>query len=55
MWMIINYILDKLLLMKDLEIIKEVLVSTRGNLKKQAKEWQDDWQVIVLAYYILTW
>ena len=32
-----------------------MLVSTKGNLEKQAKEWRDNWQVIVLAYYILTW
>jgi len=32
-----------------------VLVSIKGNLKEQAKEWQDDWQVTVPVYYILTW
>ena len=53
--MITNYILDRLLLIKDLEIIKEVLVSIRENLEKQAKEWRDDWQVIVPVYHTLTW
>ena len=38
MWMITNYVLNRLLLTKDLEAIKEVLISTRGNLKEQAKE-----------------
>ena len=37
--MIINYILDKLLLTKDLKAIKEVLVNIRGNLEEQAEEW----------------
>ena len=36
--MITNYILDRLLPIKDLEAIKEVLISTRGNLEKQAKK-----------------
>ena len=36
--MIINYILDRLLLIKDLEAIKEILINTKGNLKEQAKE-----------------
>ena len=48
-----NYILNKLLLTKDLKTIKEVLVSIRGNFEKQAEEWRDDWRVIVLVYYIL--
>jgi len=49
--MITNYILNRLLPIKDLETIKEMLISIRGNLEKQAKKWQDNWQVIVLAYY----
>ena len=40
--MIINYILNRLLLMKDLKAIKEVLISIKGNLKEQAKEWWDN-------------
>ena len=36
--MITNYIPDRLLLIKDLEIIKEVLVSIRGNFEEQAEE-----------------
>ena len=51
--MIINYILDRLLLIKDLKAIKEVLISIKGNLKKQAKEWRNNWQVIVLVHHIL--
>ena len=53
--MITNYILNKLLSIKDVEIIKKVLVNIRGNLEEQAKKWRDNWQVIVLIYYILTW
>ena len=53
--MITNYILDRLLLIKDLKAIKEVLISIKGNLKEQAKKWWDNWQVTVLVYYILTW
>ena len=51
--MITNYILDRLLLIKDLEAIKEVLVSTKGNLKEQAEKWRDNWQIMVPVYYIL--
>ena len=51
--MITNYILDKLLLIKDLKTIKEILINIRGNLKEQAEKWQDDWQVMVPIYYIL--
>ena len=40
--MITNYILNRLLLIKDLKAIKEVLVSIRGNFKEQAEEWRDD-------------
>ena len=53
--MITNYILDRLLLMKDIKAIKEVLVSIKGNLKKQAEEWYNNWQVTVPVYYILMW
>ena len=53
--MITNYILDRLLLTKDLKAIKEVLVSIRGNLEEQAKKWRNNWQIIVPVYYILTW
>ena len=35
--MITNYILNRLLPIKDLETIKEVLINTRGNFKEQAK------------------
>ena len=42
-----------MLLIKDLKVIKEVLVSTRGNLKKQAEKWRDNWQVTVPTYYTL--
>ena len=38
MWIIINYILNRLLLIKDLKAIKEMLVSIKGNFKKQAEE-----------------
>ena len=51
--MITNYILNRLLLIKDLETIKEVLVSIRGNLKEQAENWRDNWQVTVPAHYTL--
>ena len=36
-----------------MKAIKEVLVNIKGNLKEQAKKWQDDWQVTVPVYYIL--
>jgi len=52
--MITNYILNGLLPTNDLKAIKEVLINIKGNLKKQAKEWRDNWQVIVLTYYIPT-
>jgi len=52
-WMIINYIPNKLLPIKDLEVIKKVLVSIRGNLKKQAEKWWDNWRITVPVYYIL--
>ena len=53
--MITNYILNRLLLIKDLEIIKEVLISIKGNFNEQAEKWQNNWQVIVPMYYILIW
>ncbi len=35
--MITNYILNRLLLMKDLKVIEEVLVNIKGKFKEQAK------------------
>ncbi len=40
--MIINYILNRLLLIKDLKAIKEVLISIKENLKEQAENWRDN-------------
>ena len=36
--MITNYILDRLLLIKDLKAIKEMLVSIKGNFKKKISQ-----------------
>jgi hypothetical protein len=35
--MITNYILDRLQTLRDLKAIKEVLISTRGNLEEQVE------------------
>jgi len=35
--MVSNYMLDKLLPIKDVKIIKKILVNTKGNLKEQAE------------------
>jgi len=42
MWMISNYILDKLLPIKDLEIIKEMLINIKRDFEEQAKKWRDN-------------
>jgi hypothetical protein len=40
--MITNYILNRLLPIKDLKAIKEILINTKGNLEKQAKDWRSN-------------
>ena len=51
--MVSNYVLDKLLLIKDIKAIKEVLMNIRGDFEKQAKKQRDNWHVMVAMYYIL--
>ena len=41
--MISNYILNKLLPIKDIEIIKEMLMNIKGDLEEQAEKWRNNW------------
>ncbi len=38
-----------LLIVQEAKVIKQALASIRGNLKSQAKDWQDNWQITIPA------
>ena len=38
-----------MLIAQEAKAIKRALAKIRGNLKEQAKDWQDNWQITVTA------
>ena len=49
MWIIKNYLPDVIKPVKEMEAIKAILVNIKGNLKKQADNWKNNWEFIVNA------
>jgi len=48
-WIIKNYLPDVIKPVRKMEIIKAILVNIKGNLKKQADDWRDNWKFTVNA------
>jgi len=42
-----NYLPDVMRPVKEMEIIKAILVNIKGNLKKQTDNWRNNWEFIV--------
>jgi len=47
MWIIKNYLPDVIKPVREMETIKATLVNIKGNLKKQADNWRDNWKFTV--------
>jgi len=48
-WIIKNYLLNAIRPVREMEVIKIMLVNIKGNFKKQTADWKDNWQILVKA------